>query len=342
MASKNQTSLTEPDAWARRTAARLRLIHASFADQGFDQKRTYLEDEIEFALNDSGALSEEQRGGLLDCLANCFPICSEPVSAVTEAPAVRTPVPAVKGDPVEALIDAWERADSGQRPRISQALVAAGIMPPASAGGTLPEEISSRVEMPTRPDESEDFVRGIDQLWKELGQPEGATGRVADFNRLFKLLGMLSGSMRDLHKFLWEFWRQSAPRDLQAAWSSGFSESFEQTVAGYLSGEEEVSSRDLAIEIEKTKRLMLGVCVAVRKGAEEFARSQHRVFAPENIENAVVVEETAVDASKVRDLGRKAWAKYCQLSKHMTPDSIDQEFHRVFAGVMTAWLRSRA
>lgn len=340
MASKNQSTPTDADAWARRTAARLRLIHASFADQGFDQKRAYLEDEIGFALEDSGALSGEQQKDLLDCLANCFPICNEPVSQVFDSPLPQE-VPSKAGDPVESLIAAWQGADDSQKARISQSLVAAGIIHAGASSAPLPEELAVRVDFPVRPEELEDFVRGIDQLWKELGLPGGSSGKATDFNRLFKLLGMLCASTRDLHKFLWEFWRQTATRELQSACASGFSETFEQKVAAYLCGDEGVTSRDLAVEIEKTKRLMLGVCVGVRKGAEEFARSQHQVFAPENIENAVVIEETATDASKVRDLGRKAWSKYCQLSKHMTPDSIDQEFHRVFAGVMTSWLRSR-
>ncbi len=344
MARENQSSVFDADSWARRTASRLRLIHSSFADQGFDQKRAYLEDEIEFALEDAGAVGDAQKRELLDRLAGCFPVYSEgpaPAAAPAESRS-----PQAKADPVEAFLETWKSAGQEQRERISRALLSAGILPPqptgggSGGGGGVPPEIAERVQLPLRPDELEDLTRGLDQLAKELGGMEA--GDRLDFNRLFKLLGMMVAALRDLHKFLWEFWRQSAPRELQAACMSGFAEPFERIAAAYLRGEERSSSRDLAIEIEKTKRLMLGVCVAVRKGAEEFARSQHQVFAPENIENAVMIEETAADRAKVRDLGRKSWEKYSQLSKHMTPDSIDQEFQRVFAGVMMAWLRSRS
>jgi hypothetical protein len=339
VARENQSVVFDADAWARRTASRLRLIHSSFADQGFDQKRTYLEDEIEFALDDAGAVSEAQKRELLDRLAGCFPVYSESGGSVTPAPAaVTTSSPQAKVDPLDALMEEWSRAGQERRDQITRTLASAGIVPAPVAGGAMPLEISERVNMPVRPEQIDDFVRGLDQLWKELG----GTGGTADFNRLFKLLGMLAASMRDLHKFLWEFWRQSAPRELQANYMSGFHQPFETMVAAYLRADEQSSSRDLAVEIEKTKRLMLGVCVAVRKGAEEFGRSYYQTFGPENIENAVVIEETASDRSRVRDLGRKAWEKYSLLSKNMTPDSIDQEFQRAFAGVMTAWLRSRS
>jgi len=295
----------------------------------------YLEDEIEFALGDAGALDGDQRRDLLDKLSGCFPVFSD--SAESALASVAAAV--AKADPLEQFLDLWSQAGSDLRERISIALTQAGVIAPAakSAQGSLPAEVSERVKLPARPEEIDDFTRGVEQLWKELASPAAAV----DFNRLFKLLGMLASATRDLHKFIWEFWRQGAPRELQSTMASGFSEPFEKMVAAYLRGDEASSSRDLAVEIEKTKRLMLGVCVAVRRGAEEFSRGHHQVFAPENIESAVTVEETAGDSSRVRDLGRKCWEKYTQLSKHMTPDAVDQEFQRVFAGVMAAWLRSR-
>ena len=295
----------------------------------------YLEDEIEFALGDAGALDGDQRRDLLDKLSGCFPVFSD--SAESAPTSVAEAV--AKADPLEQFLDLWAQAGTDHRERISIALTHAGVIAPAakSAQGSLPAEVSERVKLPARPEEIDDFTRGLEQLWKELASPAAAV----DFNRLFKLLGMLASATRDLHKFIWEFWRQGAPRELQSTMASGFSEPFEKMVAAYLRGDEASSSRDLAVEIEKTKRLMLGVCVAVRRGAEEFSRGHHQVFAPENIESAVTVEETAGDSSRVRDLGRKCWEKYTQLSKHMTPDAVDQEFQRVFAGVMAAWLRSR-
>lgn len=296
----------------------------------------YLEDEIEFALGDAGALDPDQRRDLLDKLSGCFPVFSD--SSESAPTSVAEAV--AKADPLEQFLDLWKHAGGEHRERISTALANAGVIAPVaqSPGGSLPAEITERVKLPSRPEEIDDFTRGLEQLWKELAAPSAP----ADFNRLFKLLGMLASATRDLHKFIWEFWRQGAPRELQSAMASGFSEPFEKMVAAYLRGDESSSSRDLAVEIEKTKRLMLGVCVAVRRGAEEFARGHHQVFAPENIESAVTVEETAGDSSRVRDLGRKSWEKYTQLSKHMTPDAVDQEFQRVFAGVMAAWLRSRS
>ena len=295
----------------------------------------YLEDEIEFALGDAGALDGDQRRDLLDKLSGCFPVFSD--SAESAPASVAEAV--AKADPLEQFLDLWAQAGTDHRERISISLTHAGVIAPAakSAQGSLPAEVSERVKLPARPEEIDDFTRGLEQLWKELASPAAAV----DFNRLFKLLGMLASATRDLHKFIWEFWRQGAPRELQSTMASGFSEPFEKMVAAYLRGDEASSSRDLAVEIEKTKRLMLGVCVAVRRGAEEFSRGHHQVFAPENIESAVTVEETAGDSSRVRDLGRKCWEKYTQLSKHMTPDAVDQEFQRVFAGVMAAWLRSR-
>lgn len=343
VASKFQSPANDPDAWARRTAARLRLIHSSFSDQTFEQKKTYLEDELEFALEEAGALDGLQRKALLDKLTGCFPDFMANTPAPQPLAGNETPVSG-QVDCLAGLIDQWSTASPEQRQKITETLRAAGVIPPAPAVSSstaavgLPQELTSRVKLPARADEFEDLSRGLDQLWKELAaEPEQI-----EFNRLFKVLGMLSGAMRDLHKFIWEFWRQGAPRELQSVMASGINEPLERAIASYLRGDGQTSSRDLAAEIEKSKRLMLGVCVAVRRGAEEFARGHHRVFSPENIEGAVVVEETSGDASRVRDLARKCWEKYCQLSKHMTADAVDQEFQRVFAGVMAAWLRSRS
>ncbi len=338
MASKFQSPVIDTDAWARRTAARLRLIHSSFSDQGFEQKKAYLEDEIEFALEDAGALDSIQKRTLLEKLSGCFPVFTDQgESAAPGAPVAEASRNTVKVDPLEQFLAHWTQAGPEQREHISQTLSAAGITPPAASGAALPHEISDRMVLPARAEELSDFSRGIEQLCRELGAP----GAQVDINRLVKLLGILAASMRDLHKFIWEFWRQSAPRELQGMMASGFTSTFEATVAAYLRGDEQSSSRELAGEIEKTKRLMLGICFAVRRGAEEFARSHHQLYAPENIENAVAIEETASSASRVRDLGRKSWDKYCQLSKHLTPDAVDQDFQRVFCGALVAWLRSR-
>ncbi len=336
MASKFQSPVIDTDVWARRTAARLRLIHSSFADQGFEQKKTYLEDEIEFALEDAGALDPVQKRTLLEKLSGCFPVFTDHAGSVASA---GTPSPeprSAKVDPLEQFLEHWKQAGPEQRERITGALTSAGIMPTPAPAAALPPEISSRVIMPSRPDELMDLTRGLDQLCRELNTSPAPI----DFNRLFKLLGMLSSSMRDLHKFIWEFWRQSAPRELQSLMTSNFLSSFEATVAAYLKNDDQSSSRELAAEIEKTKRLMLGICFAIRRGAEEFARGHHRAFAPENIENTVAIEETASDASRVRDLGRKSWDKYTKLSKHLTADAVDQEFQRAFCGALVSYLRS--
>gem|GEM_PF-3715285 len=339
MASKFQSPVIDTDVWARRTAARLRLIHSSFADQGFEQKKTYLEDEIEFALEDAGALDAIQKRTLLDKLSGCFPVFTDHAGSVASAGGPsQEPRSTKKVDPLEQFLEHWNEASPEQRDRISGALSAAGITPTpqAAAAPSLPPEISTRVILPTRPDELMDLTRGLDQLWRELDTPAAPI----DFNRLFKLLGMLASSMRDLHKFIWEFWRQSAPRELQSLMTSNFLSSFEGTVAAYLKNDDQSSSRELAAEIEKTKRLMLGICFAIRRGTEEFARGHHRMFAPENIENTVAIEETASDASRVRDLGRKSWDKYTKLTKHLTADSVDQEFQRAFCGALVSYLRS--
>lgn len=338
VASKIPPLRLEPEIWARKTANRLRLIQSSFLDQGQEQRRLYLEEEIEFALDEIDTVASEDRQRFLSALEDCFPTFVESSAGTSRADA---PVAHLqKEDALESVLSRLPGLDEEGRKRVLSVLGVEFPAPSGSSGEGASARFSAKVRLPERADEIEDFERGIQQLYKGLlgVQDDGAR---MEFSRVVKLLGILGIAFRDLHQFVWEFWRQTASRDLQSTWRSTLHGPFEDALRDYLHGSGEVGSREVADEVERTKRLMLGICFAVRRGAEEFGRSHHQVFAPDNIENAVLIEQDVVDASKVKELPRKSWEKYRQLCRHLTPDSIDSEFGRIFSSVISAWLRSR-
>ena len=271
VASKNPPLRLEPEIWARKTANRLRLIQASFLDQGEEQRRLYLEEEIEFALDEIDTVGDEERRRFLASLEDCFPIFAEPVGGMSR---VDLPMAHARHeDPLELVLGHLPGLDDEGRRRVLSALGVESPAPSVSSAEGPGSRFSARVRLPEKAEEIEDFERGIQQLCKELGGSQDDGGRL-EFNRLVKLLGILGSAFSDLHQFIWEFWRQTASRDLQSTWRSTLHGPFEDALRDYLQGSGEVGSREVAAEVERTKRLMLAICFAVRRGAGALAISR--------------------------------------------------------------------
>ena len=94
-------------------------------------------------------------------------------------------------------------------------------------------------------------------------------------------------------------------------------------------------------EINKIKLIALSICFATRRSGEEFGRSYADKMAPDNVENAVIVEDTSSGFRKIKDLEKKSWEKYRTLAKHMTADGVDEEFQNLFGKVMASWIMSK-
>lgn len=330
--------------WLRRTTKKLRLAHASFADMQFDEKSAYLEDEIEYALTDVGAESGEKRDRLLKALADNFPVFGEiPTEFGSDASRVKTQKPKSN---VDTVMDSWRDSSDAEQAEILTRLNLAKVsdivkQPEISASNSNSNSqeshnLEEHLIFPQSEADMQDFKRVMDLL-KSL---TGIENSAINFTRLFKVSGMLFDSYTQLSKVMWEFWFLFAPKDVRNVISTE-STDFKSFISSYINEDEGVGSGEMAAEIQKVKLIALSLCFAVRKSGEEFGRLYNEKMAPDNIETAVVIEDTAADVSKVKDLNEKSWAKYKQLAKHMTAESLDEEFQSLFGRVMAAWMANR-
>lgn len=332
--------MQEREMWAARAAGKLRAIHASFADQSADQRRAYLEDELDYALSERESQTGETRDALLEALEMLFPVFGRVEPAVVEAAA---PPPVAARVEEERGIDGMLEELGRRRGELSPAQLGRlgeilGVTASQASAAGMPAEVAERFEFPASGPELQDMARAVTQMWKDLEVAEApATIRVT---RLLKLVGILFAAYKDLRSVVWPFWRHIAPRELASRLDSQLEMAFEETVAGYLTGA--LGGRELQVEVEIVKRLMIGLIASTGKAAEEYGRLFNRRLSPDAIADAVALEESAGDVSRVKDLGRKCWDKYLQLARNLTADATEEEFLRVFAERMAAYVKSNA
>lgn len=334
--------LEDKEAWCVRTAARLRAVHASFGDRSADDRRLYLEDELGYALDEAEGLAGQSRDGLLRSLEACFPVYGEGYGAVAHGPedrqATAASAPALDvGELIAALETQREALGEEQRQRLAGLL--GGSRTPEQAPAVT-RELAARLSFPSEPHEMEDCLRGIDTVCRGLGWAEG-TQPPLRLSRLVKMLGIMIDLFGGLYPFAWQFWRGVAPRDLGGQLGQSFTRTVEEVVAEYLEGGE-VSSREFYQEVERTKKVIVGMLYSAHQAGLEYGKYCERKFSPDSIIDAVALEETASDPSKIRDLGRKCWDKYSALARNRTAEAMHEEFLRILAETVHLYVKKQA
>jgi hypothetical protein len=158
-------------AWALALAARLRVIHAGFVDEPPDQRRAFVADEIERAVQ---SVAPSQKGEYLNALAEEFPAWESVEPAGDDS---GEPVPA--GELVAQLLARIGELSAADRERLAAEFVPAGG-PPAGGGGDHLE------------------------LWKRFGLPAETP---PSGERTWKLLGSLIDFFGTLDQLGWTLWR---------------------------------------------------------------------------------------------------------------------------------------
>ena len=339
-----ENNVNDPVQWARRTAARLRATRASFSDQPAEITRPHLEDEVVYALEDASIADDQEKKELyLEHLAALFPVFGELSSNTApipsdSAPQLQEPSQEIQTQsPVDTAISAWEKADPAEKEAITKALGLEKQEPESSENAALAPALSCAVHFPQSSTELTDFEHSYRLLWSELGTTPDDP---AEFNRILKLLGMYSKTLGGLHKAVWEFWNGIAPREAKSVVHSSSSGGLGATVAPYLQGKAGSSSQQAYTEIALINLLTTALIYGMQKGSEEFSRVLFQKLSPENIENAVVVEDSAANSNKVKDLQRKCWDKYVQLNRSLTADALDEELGRSIGLCMAAFLKN--
>ena len=311
--------------WGMKTAARLRAVHASFPELGPEDRCGYLVEEIERALDDAATFPGESRQSLLEAVNDYFPVFGEPAGQPAEpvaAPAATRPEPpAPAAMSVSQMVDELcRRSGELSREELDRLAKLAGRDAVAADGNPVPPRVAAAISFPGTPPEIEDFERSLAQVWLELGIGEDARGMLR-LTRLLKMLGILSGGFRDIHRFVWPYWSEMAGRELKHQLKPVFGNGLEEPVGSFVTGGE-VGGGVFHQEMETTKRVLIAILVGLRKGAEEFGRAYERKFSPDAVADTVLLEESAADPGKVRDFARKCWDKYSRLAKHQTADAI--------------------
>ncbi len=313
--------------WGIKTAARLRAVHASFPDLSPEDRSGYLMDEIEYAIEDASSIPGETRTSLLETLEDYFPVFNDaPVADPPPPVEVRGGEEPTLGGLVDQLCARSAELTQSQMQKLASVVAELGNH---NLGGSVPKAVTDKLAFPSTAPELEDFAKSVTQLWLELGAPAGADTPLR-LNRMLKMLGILSGGFRDIYRFLWPYWSELAPRELKAQVAATYPNGLESAILSFVTGGE-VGGGEFHAEVEKTKRILLSILFGLRKGAEEYGRLYERKFSPEAITDTVALEESASDVGRIRELGRKCWDKYTQVTKHQTADAVHDEIVRAIA-----------
>jgi len=305
-------------------------VHASFPDLSPEERSGYLVDELEYALEEASSLAGENRNSLLETLEAYFPVYGQD-SPAPLAPAAGPPPAATRELSAATMVDALCAKSQDLTPAQLQQLagLVSGLGKPSPANNAVTKPLSGSLALPATPAELDDFLKSVNQLWVEMGSAPGDQDPLR-LNRLLKMLGMLTASFRDIYRFIWPFWREMAPRELNSQIQPAFPNGLEAAIASYATGGQ-VGGGEFYTEIETTKKILLSILFGLRKGAEEYGKLYERKYSSEAIADTVALEESASDVAKVRDLGRKCWDKYSQLTKHHTADAIHDDIVKAMA-----------
>ncbi|MEI9893458.1 MAG: hypothetical protein WDN28_06045 [Chthoniobacter sp.] len=241
----------EEHAWASQAAMRLRFVQADFSDRPAEERRSFLNDEVESALRN---VVPEKRGRYVQALAEHFPTgFVRHTPAVDATPADNSP---------EALVDALVKI----APDLPKRLLAAFGLRLQEAGYM---EIKSTILMDEPPEE---LRRSIPLDPK----------KPVDLQRMYRALAIFADYYIGLETIIWHTWKELAPNSLFRR-EGGAAGDVKRTAARYLQADSEVSAEQLRQIVEKTRKLMGGLLGGIPSGGTAFLDHFHSEFTPENI-----------------------------------------------------------
>jgi hypothetical protein len=248
MPPTNPTQDQEGQIWASRTATRLRVIQADFADRPAEERCGFIEDELDGALKE---ISIEKQPGYVMALAAHFPTATVVKQAGPEAkPQDNSP---------EALVEALVKV----APQLPKSLL-------ADFGLRLQQAGYMAIKSTTLMDEPPEEIRKVFPL--DPAQP-------VDIQRLYRALAVYAEFYIGLEAILWRIWHELAAKSIIRREPGDV----KKLTARYLQGDREVAAEQLRHVIEKTRMLMGGLLGAIPAGAAAFMARFTDEFAPENV-----------------------------------------------------------
>jgi len=290
--------LSDEALWAVGLSARLRVLHASFADDDPAARRDYLAEEIERAIREVPA---SRRKPYLDALAERFPGWQNKEEALEEEEPVET-APAVDHSPASIIaeLEALGRGLSDdERYELSRQLQGAGfaITVPAAGPGQESEEIPP-------------------ELQKKLSLEPHQT---LDRKRVIRLIGVLIDLVVTMDQLAWNVWKNLAPNS-RVRRDPGPTGDLRKITGPFLVGDSEVSAAQVTQLLDKTRQLIAGLLAAVGATGETFARQYLTRFSPQSIKDAADAEPGFFIGPEQR-----CWRKYTQLFNEVSGVTIENE-----------------
>lgn len=337
MAFQKIKRVEDESLWAKDTVQRLHALKASFLDKSEEETNIYLEEELEFLLADVGAQSGALRQKLLCGLDSETSEFSFLFFEELNGVPVDCDVAMVGDDIVSQMEGLWAKASLGERDSITERL---GLVP--TIQHQIDQQLLQKIELfendfslPETKPEWLEFDQVSEKFRESLKIKELGKVNVVE---LLDLFAESVGALSDLKVVLMNVWDSQVSKDDKASASLARTGPLEVQCVKKLEGD----GSNLAIaEIELTKKLILALVFALSKGASEFGIQYNYKYAPENIKNAVLIENKVSAADKVRNVESKYWLKYASLAKNITAESVDEEFQKIFGKMIANWMKNR-
>ena len=284
----------EEHAWASKSAMRLRFVQADFSDRSPEERRSFLQDEVQRALKD---IAPDKRGRHAQALAEHFPTGFINNQAVDATPSENSP---------EALIDALVKI----APKLPKSLLADFGLRLQEAGYM---EIKSTTLMDAPPD---DLLKSIplDPL------------QSVDLQRLYRTLAIFAEYYIGLETIIWRTWQEIAPTSPVRRDQTSMGD-VKKVSARYLHGDSEVSSEQLRQIVERTRKVMGGLLGAIPAGGAAFLERFLSDFAPEKITALAKMDKSLSWGSE----DAKSWNKYKKMAEDQKGQVFEEKMYEAIA-----------
>ncbi|MHC4743355.1 MAG: hypothetical protein ACYS8Z_15675 [Planctomycetota bacterium] len=291
----------------RATASRLRLVEADFADEDQHSRIGCLSEEIERALK---SIVPDKRRAFLQHLMERFPaetFGDEPASQS------KPEIEAKLADPdylVSRLINTLAKLGPEKKASLAEDLREAGL------GGHAETGLSDQA---------------MQELRKILKIPGSAEIGV---DRLAELVGMLAQFVISLEPLIWRVWKNLSPRSKIRR-----PQNLNNELGQLLLVDSKGFPGQIELELTTLRRLIVSVLAAIGQVGSQFSRQYVGRFSPSSISALVEMEDTGGYFSKKPEV--RCWEKYCELTSHLTEDSVETQMKRIVVDYVESLMEGR-
>lgn len=284
-------------------AARLRLLQADLAAEAGPSRVQLLQEELESALSQ---INPDDRLGFLRELEEQFPVMETTLQSpeVAQAPVIKEQA-AVGRDAeslAQALIALASKLPEARRRTLIRQLAEGGL----SEGGTR---------------SASDWSPAAMKLLEETLKASQQSGLNVDEARLLETAALLTQLVVSLDQPLWRIWKELAPKSALRRQGD-----LQKTLAGYITGNQEVSRAQVQQELEALRKLIAAVVQSVGQVGKSLGRS-FRPLTPMEIEAAARNEKRMMESIEA-----VCWRKYLELSRqHLDEAAIDANVRQIIA-----------